>query len=100
MSALHPLLAQILTDAQRVPAVLAAATIYRPSANRLREFKTADEAQAYDLAAECYPADVVDLRPELLRAASQAWHDMDRRARLDAEARDEQLDERARRAGL
>ena len=97
---LHPVMAAALAGHLAIPSMLAGAMVYRPAANRFREYRSEAEARTYDLAAECWPANLVDVRPECMRAAKDAWHDMERRAQLDREAREERLDERARRSGL
>ena len=90
MSDLHRIFAAALAPHLNAQAAIDAATVYRPAANRMREYKTAAEAQTYDLAAECWPANLVDVRPELMRAATDAWHDMERRAQM---REDERADE-------
>lgn len=90
MDTLHPVMQAALAAHLAIPSMLAAATVYRPGANRLREYASRAEAEAYDLAAECYPAHVFGLSPALRSAASDAWHDMDRRrVELDEQRADE-----------
>lgn len=96
---LHPVMAAALAGHLAIPSMLAGAMVYRPAANRFREYRSEAEARTYDLAAECWPANLTDVRPELMRASADAWHDMERRAQGREDERAD-VAQRAREAGL
>ena len=96
---LHPVMAAALAGHLAIPSMLAGAMVYRPAANRFREYRSEAEARTYDLAAECWPANLADVRPECAQASKDAWHDMERRAQGREDERAD-VAQRAREAGL